>query len=111
LTTWESIGTMPWAYGYAVSSPRTSNVARGSYVYTNEDLTHRTSLSLTRDMAASLKAISERCKDEGGRYMDRSQILRALILALAKQEDQVDWRGIKDEKELVKRIIRAFSGK
>ena len=86
-------------------------MARGSYVYSDADLTHRTSLSLTPAMAKALRDVSERCKAEGGRYMDRSQILRALIMALIKAEDQVDWRGIKDEDDLVKRFVRAFSKK
>jgi hypothetical protein len=84
-------------------------VPRNTYIYTQKELSHRTTLPLTRAMRLYLEEVSGRCKDDGGAYLDRSQVVRALVAALMKLEDQVDWTGIKDEGELVKRLLRAFS--
>ena len=84
---------------------------RTTYIYSRKKLTYRTTLPLTRQMDAALSAISKKCKDLNGIHIDKSQIIRSVIAVLAKLEDQVDWVGIKDEAELVERLLKAFSKK
>jgi hypothetical protein len=86
-------------------------VARNTYKYNQAQLTHRTTLQITRKMSAFLERLSELTKAQEGKYLDRSQIIRGLVEALMALEGQVDWHGIKDEDELVHRLVRAFSKK
>lgn len=84
---------------------------RKTYIYSQRDLTHRTTLPLTKEMDAFLKDLSERCKEGEGRHMDKSQIVRALIQVLMNAEKTLDLAGVKDESELVLRLSRALQKK
>jgi len=86
-------------------------VPRRTYVFTAKELSYRATLPMTKAMRSFLEELSTRTKDQGGHYFDRSQILRSLIRTLLKLEGQVDWSQIRDEDELVRRLIRAFSKK
>ena len=84
---------------------------RKTYIYSQKDLTHRTTLPLTKEMDSFLKDLSERCKEGEGRHMDKSQLVRALIQVLMNAESQLDLAGCKDETELVQRLARAIQKK
>ena len=84
-------------------------MARKTYTYSRKELSTRAMVPLTKQMDSYLRQIQDLCKGKGGRYLDRSQVIRALILALQKCEGQVDLQGVKDEEELVRRLVRAFS--
>ena len=83
-------------------------MARKTYKYDRSQLTLNATVSLTPAMRDALKELSVRCKDEKGRFMDRSQLLRALVAALVKLESQIDWREIKTEEDLIQRIYDGF---
>jgi hypothetical protein len=68
-------------------------------------------LPLTAEMRQFLREISAKCKANGGRHVDGTQILRALVTALRKCEDQVDWDGVQDEEDLTQRLLKAFRKK
>ena len=82
---------------------------RRTYAYTAAQLRYRTTLPLTAEMKTFLTEISDRCKREGGKHMDMSQILRCLVRLLMKNEDRVDWKNIDTEEELVLKFVKAFS--
>ena len=84
---------------------------RKTYIYSKADLPTRAMVPLTKEMDAYLRQIQTLCKDKNGRYLDRSQLIRGLILALQRCESQVDFEGIKDEEELVRRLVAAFRKK
>lgn len=84
-------------------------MARETYAFSQRELRYRATLPLTAEMKTFLNEISDRCKREGGKHMDGSQILRAAIRMLMKHESQVDWKNIDTEEELVRRLIKAFS--
>jgi hypothetical protein len=86
-------------------------VARQGIAYSSAQLRVRATLPITPEMSRFLRGLSDRCKDEDGRFMDRSVILRSLIRALIKLEKQVDWSNIQSEDELAARLVKAFSRK
>jgi hypothetical protein len=88
-----------------------TDVPRKTYIYSQKQLTHRTTLPLTKEMDTFLKDLSERCKEGDGRHMDKSQIVRALIQVLMNAEKQLDLMGVQDEAELVQRLTRALQKK
>jgi hypothetical protein len=83
-------------------------VARKTYSFSSEQLRYRPPIPMTPEMRDFLAELSSRTKAKGGRYLDRSQILRGLIQALMRLEGQVDWSSIRDEEELVRRLVAAF---
>jgi hypothetical protein len=82
-------------------------VSRKTYIYSRKELTHRTTLPLTKEMDLFLRDLSGRCKEGDGRHMDKSQLLRAMLAVLMGVSDRLDVAGVKDEAELVERIRRA----
>lgn len=83
-------------------------VPRRTYVYSRRELTRRVTLPLTPELDKFLKGLGDRCKDECGRFMDKSQLLRSLIAALKRVEGSLDFNGVKDETDLVTAIMKAF---
>lgn len=81
---------------------------RKTYTYRASEL-RRTTLTLTAEMNQFLKNLGERCKGIGSPYFDKTQIVRALILALMRSEGRLDLRGLKDEADLANRIAMALS--
>ena len=87
---------------------RPSSLGRGTSAYTEGDLGVRTTLTLPHALNEYLRGVSTRCRREGGRHMDRTQIVRSLVRALRDLERQVDWAGIGDEDELARRLTAGF---
>jgi hypothetical protein len=71
-------------------------VSRKTYAFNREQLSTRAMVPLTAEMSSYLKQIQDLCKDKGARYLDRSQVIRALVLALKRCESQVDFGGIRE---------------
>lgn len=80
---------------------------RQTYSIPGKKLTSRMTLTLTPPMREYLRSIGNRCKGEGGAYMDATQILRALIGVLQVLEDGVDWSDITTDAQLEERLRQA----
>lgn len=85
-------------------------MARKTYAYTEDDLKVRAIVPITQEMSDELHRIATLCKKDG-KFLDRSQIVRSLILMLMKLQSQVDLKGVLTETDLVERFVRAFSKK
>lgn len=86
-------------------------LGRRTYIYDRATLSHRTTLPLTKQMDLFLRDLSERCKEDCGRWIDKTQLLRALISVLMKVGDKLDFTSVEDEGDLVECLRRALSKK
>jgi len=59
-------------------------------------------------MDTFLKELSQRCKEGNGRFMDKTQVIRAMIQVLIDAEARLDLSGVQDEAQLVQRLSRAL---
>ncbi|OPX21458.1 MAG: hypothetical protein B1H03_06570 [Planctomycetales bacterium 4484_113] len=84
-----------------MSKPKSSN-------HQLDDM-HRIPASFTKDMMEWLDKVARDAKFSGGASLRITQILRALVKAGMKLD--VDVSGVKDEEELLDRIIAAIQKK
>jgi hypothetical protein len=84
-------------------------VPRRTYVFTKDDLTHRLSVPITDEMDRFLSDLVQRSKALTGRHFDKSQVARSLLRALMQRSDDLDLKGVKDENDLVLKVLRLFS--
>ncbi len=66
----------------------------------------RVPISITREMDSWLQDLSSRMKSSGGYKLPKSYIIRALLDVAMNLK--IDVSGVKTEKELVSRILRAI---
>lgn len=66
----------------------------------------RVPISITKEMESWLQDLSSRMKSSGGYKLPKSYIIRALLNAARRLD--IDISGVKDEHELVKRILDAI---
>jgi len=66
----------------------------------------RVPISITKDMEAWLQSLSNEMKSSGGYKLPKSYIIRALLDAAMTLK--IDVSGVKDEGELVKRVLSAI---
>jgi len=64
------------------------------------------SVALTKRQVEYLDKISNCCRYKGGRKLSKSAIIRALVQAV--KDLNIDVCSVKCEKELKKRIVKAF---
>ncbi len=89
-------------YQRFVPMPRRTRTA------TAADLGHKTSFSMTLAQNEVLEDLAARARKEAGRFVEKGEILRALLDALARAAPSVDLAGLKDEGDLARRIARAL---
>jgi hypothetical protein len=58
-----------------------------------------------------LTDLVQRSKGEAGRHFDKSQVARSLLKALMDKGASMDFVGVKDESDLVLRVLRVLSRK
>ncbi len=81
------------------------------YSYTKDQLSLRSTIPMTPELRQQLEALCAKCKERGGKKVAASAMVRSLISALVKLQNQIDWQSIRNEEQLLEKLIAGLSKK